>query len=93
MTQIQSAPILRPRPSQALDLLGKWVVCRIDYGGPEGPHDTDPAQIVGLVLPAPGTEVRAQLLMHSWDDSLAHEGFQYEVYLEYVQFLTVVSPP
>lgn len=93
MTPIQSVPILRPGPSEAFDLLGKWVVCRIDYGGPEGLYDTDPAQVVGVVVPAPGTAVKAQLLMNSWDDSLAEEGFQYEVYLDYVQFLVVVSPP
>lgn len=92
MSTVEPVVILRPGASHAVDLLGKWVVCRIDWGD-EGTHDTERAQVVGIVLPAPGMAVRACLLMHSWNESLANDGFQYELYLDSVQFLRVVQPP
>ncbi|WP_144411511.1 hypothetical protein [Azotobacter chroococcum] len=85
--------IIKPTYAQALELLGKWVICRVDWGGGEADdvYDTEPAQIVGVVVPAPGSAVAAQILMHGGRGLKASEGYEFELFLDVVKFLQVVD--
>lgn len=91
MAEANDLFMLRPTLPQAMSLLGKWLVCRVSYGD-GGVFDTDPAQVVGVVVPAPGLSVEPQLLMHSWK-RVEPGGYECEIYLESIQYLRVVSPP
>lgn len=83
--------ILRPTISQVMDLLGEWVVCRVDYPECNEVHYTTPSRIVGIIVPAPGSAVHAQLLMSDGSASLPVEGYEYELILEDVRSLQVVE--
>lgn len=83
--------IINPTISQVVDLLGKWVICRVDWGDGEEAHDTEPAQIVGVVMPAPDSRVAAQILMHKGSGDTPPEGYQFELFLSTVKTLRVVS--
>lgn len=83
--------ILRPTISQVMELLGEWVVCRVDYPECNEVHYTTPSRIVGIVVPALGSAVHAQLLMSDGSESLPVEGYEYELILEDVRSLQVVE--
>jgi hypothetical protein len=64
---------------QALALLGKTIRAAVYYSG-EPEIALMQARVVGVVLPAPGSQVSLQLLMHSGSGHLATEGYQYEIF-------------
>lgn len=89
----QGLTLIRPGLPEAMELLGQWVVCRLSWGDGDEPSSTRPAQVVGVVVPAPGGPVKPQLLMNSrpWVEVI--EGFEYEVFLDTVMHLRVVEAP
>lgn len=83
-----SSVLLHPTAAQALDLLGEWVTCGVVWVDDEPVHRTEPAQIVGVVVAAPGSGVRAQILMHAGGEHLVDtEGYQYELLLDSIRFI------
>ena len=89
----QGLTLIRPGSTEAMQLLGQWIVCLLWWGDEDEPVDTCPAQVVGVVVPAPGGPVKPQLLMNArpWDGP--SEGFEYEIFLDTVMHLHVVAPP
>lgn len=64
---------------QALALLGKTIRVAVYYSG-ELEIDLMRARVVGVVVPAPDSDVSLQLLMHSGLGDFAIEGYQYEIF-------------
>lgn len=83
---------IRPAIAQAMDLLGKWVVCRVKYDDEPDFHDTTPAQVVGVVVPAPGGPVLPQLLLNSRPWIECCEGYEFEIFLDTVILIHIVPP-
>jgi len=91
MSSSTEMTMLRPSLAQALDLLGKWVICRVSWGDGVEECDSAPAQVVGVVVPAPGTRVEPQLLMSS-GQGVETSGYEFELYLDSIRFLRVIEP-
>lgn len=91
MTSPTEMTMLRPTLAQAHDLLGKWVICRVTWGDGVEECDSAPAQVVGVVVPAPGTRVEPQLLMSS-GQGVETCGYEFELYLDSIKFLRVIEP-
>jgi hypothetical protein len=83
---------VRPGVTQAMELLGKWVACRIRYADEAELRDIEPAQVVGVVVPALGGPVEAQLLLNSRPWVACIEGYELEVFLDTVVHIHVVPP-
>ncbi len=91
MTSPTEVTMLRPTLAQAHELLGKWIICRVIWGDGVDECDSALAQVVGVVVPAPGTRVEPQLLMSS-GQGLETCGYEFELYLDSIRFLRVVEP-
>lgn len=85
--------IIRPGLAQAMELLGKWVICRVRWDDEDESHDSGPSQVVGVVVPAPGGPVQAQILLNSkpWESTIG--GFELELFLDTLLHVKIVEPP
>lgn len=90
---IEGVSLIRPGLSEAMGLLGQWVVCRLaPFDGEDGDGMiTKPAQLVGVVVPYLGGPVSAQLLMNTRPSVEILEGFEYQVFLDDVLWLRGVG--
>ena len=93
---MKTSVINRPTVAQAMELLGKRVVCKVFWDDglndpSEARCDPPPARIVGVVVPAPGSGVAAQILMHDGDDKEAPYGWHYELFLDAIQIVRVLE--
>ena len=92
---MKTSAIIRPTVAQAMELLGKRVVCRVFWEDgasdpTEMPYDSSPAQIVGVVVPAPGSKVAAHMLMLDGDKEAPY-GWHYELFLDAIQIVKVIE--
>lgn len=85
--------LIRPGVTEAIQLLGQWIVCRVSYDDGEAPCDTPPAQVVGVVVPATGGPVLPRLLMNSCPRVKISDGVEYDLYLDTIMHVRVVEPP
>jgi len=83
--------MLRPTLAQAFELLGKWLICRVSWGDGVEECDSAPAQVVGVVVPAPGTRVEPQLLMSS-GQGVEVCGYEFELYLDSIKYFRIIEP-
>ena len=88
---ITDVVMIKPGIAQALELLGKWVVCRLQWEGEEA-WSSGPCQVVGVVVPAPGSAVGAQLLVDETPWIPVLEGYSSEIFLDSIKHLRIVEP-
>lgn len=91
MNNTTDVTMLRPSLAQAMELLGKWVICRVTWGEGVEECDSAPAQVVGVVVPAPGTRVEPQLLLSS-GEGVEVCGYEFELYLDSIKYLRIIEP-
>lgn len=86
--------LIRPTLAQALEQTGKWVVCSFNGGEGEAPYESEPHQITGVIVPAPGGLLAPQIMVDSWIGGIPDPcGFEYEIHLDQIRYMRIIANP
>lgn len=86
--------LIRPTLTQALEQIGKWVICSFNGDEGEAPYESEPHQITGVIVPAPGGLLAPQIMVDSWIGGAPDPcGFEYEIHLEEIRYMRIIANP
>lgn len=85
--------IFKPSLTQIQRAFGRWVVTGF-LDGEGRPYESGPVLIVGVLIPAPGVSLSAQVFVaDSSETASSPSGYDWEILLDQVQYVRYVDAP